>query len=154
LFESSSGLLTAAGGKYTTYRHMAEEITNVIAQRLGCHRPCKTREFPLDGTPCGLWERFVRRESGALARRHDLAAEAACHLVDRYGRRAAEVAAYLDDYPALAKPVVAGEPNLQVEFLYHREHEMAIEVRDFLLRRTRLGLFHPELLEKRPPGLK
>jgi glycerol-3-phosphate dehydrogenase len=154
LFESPSGLLSAAGGKYTTYRHMAEEITNTIAKRLGRHRPCQTRESPLDGAPRASWRWFARREPVALAGRHDLPEDAARHLVNRYGRRAAEVAAYLDDYPALAKPVVAGEPDLRVEFLYHREHEMAIEVRDFLLRRTRLGLFHPELLENRMPDLK
>ena len=61
-------------------------------------------------------------------------------------RRASEVAAYLERDPALAKPVVAGEPELRAEFAYQQEHEMALYPQDHLLRRTRLGLFRPEVL--------
>ena len=71
---------------------------------------------------------------------------AARHLINRYGRRAAEVAAYLARDPSLAEPLVAGEPDLRVEFVYQREEEMAIREADCLLRRTRLGLFRPDLL--------
>ena len=44
--------------------------------------------------------------------------------------------------PALARPIVEGEPDLLVELVYQREQEMAVRPEDFLLRRTRLGLFH------------
>src|SRR5439155_25699561 len=43
VFASPSGLLSAAGGKYTTYRRMAELITNRIARRLGRRRLSRTR---------------------------------------------------------------------------------------------------------------
>ena len=43
LFWSPSGLLTAAGGKYTTYRHMAEVITDAVAARLGRRRAAAPR---------------------------------------------------------------------------------------------------------------
>src|SRR5579875_2589610 len=43
LHPSPSGLLTAVGGKYTTYRRMAEIITNTVVRRLGLRRPCRTR---------------------------------------------------------------------------------------------------------------
>jgi glycerol-3-phosphate dehydrogenase len=43
---------------------------------------------------------------------------------------------------------VAGEPDLQVEFVYQRDREMALCPEDLLLRRTRLGLFHPALLRR------
>jgi glycerol-3-phosphate dehydrogenase len=148
LFDSPSGLLSVAGGKYTTYRRMAESITDVIARRLRCRQPSKTREFALDGTPRQPWPVFVHAEMKALEQTHQLSKEAARHLVQRYGRRAAAVAAYLHSYPALAEPVIAGEPDLKVEFVYQREHEMAVDLTDFLLRRTRLGLFRPELLQK------
>ena len=59
----------------------------------------------------------------------------------RYGRRAFDVAAYLTEEPGLAAPVVAGEPDLRVEFRYQRDHELAIYPDDHLFRRTRLGLF-------------
>jgi glycerol-3-phosphate dehydrogenase len=146
LFRSPSGLLTVAGGKFTTYRRMAEVITDAVAAHLGRRRAGRTRNFPLDGTPPGPWERFRETEATALGRRHGLSPASACHLLDRYGRRAADVAAYLASDPSLGQPVVAGEPDLRAELAYQRAEEMAIYPVDHLLRRTRLGLFRPELL--------
>jgi glycerol-3-phosphate dehydrogenase len=147
LIESPSGLLAAAGGKYTTYRSMAEVITDAVARRLGEPRPGHTRHYRLDGAPVGKWERFRERETATLAAKYGIPMEAADHLVRRYGRRAADVAAYLASAPELTQTVLPGEPDLRVEFAYQRDHEMAIRPADFLLRRTRLGLLHPELLK-------
>jgi glycerol-3-phosphate dehydrogenase len=146
LVEGPSGLLSVAGGKYTTYRHMAEVATDEIARRLGRRRGCRTRHLPLDGTPEGSWEEFVPAAVTLLKQEHNLSAEAARHLVFRYGRRAFDVAGYLRQAPELARPLVAGEPDLQVEILYQRDHEMAISAADHFVRRMRLGLFRPELL--------
>jgi glycerol-3-phosphate dehydrogenase len=150
LFESPSGLLSVGGGKYTTYRHVAEVVTDRVAARFGHRRRGRTRRFPLDGTPPLPWAEFERAAVKALDHRHGLGEEAARHLVRRYGRRAEEVAAYLVFDPELARPVVPGEPDLEVEFVYQREQEMAIYPADCLLRRTRLGLFRPELLQSLP----
>jgi glycerol-3-phosphate dehydrogenase len=152
LFPSQSGLLSVAGGKYTTFRHMAEVITDEVCRRLGRRRTCRTRDLALDGAPPGPWERFLAGETTILANRHGLSPDAARHLVKRYGRRAADVAAYLDRDPAGREPVVEGEPDLAVEFAYQRDQEMAIYPADHLLRRTRLGLFRPHLLPCRPSG--
>ena len=43
-------------------------------------------------------------------------------------------------------PVVAGEPEMLAELAYQRDEEMAVRPEDFLLRRTRLGLYHAALL--------
>jgi glycerol-3-phosphate dehydrogenase len=151
LFESPSGLLSVAGGKYTTYRHMAEVITDKIMRRFGRWRPARTRDFRLDSAPAVEWSEFSRVTSVSLQTKHGLDPEAARHLLQRYGRRAVEVAAYLARDIALAQPVVAGEPDLLVEFAYQREEEMARMPADYLLRRTRLGLFRPGLLQTPPP---
>jgi glycerol-3-phosphate dehydrogenase len=147
MFEGPSGLVSIAGGKYTTYRHMAEVVTDLLVRRLGLHRPCRTHDLRLDGAPSEAWQTFALRAVATLQRVHSLVDRAARHLVERYGRRALDVAAYLRDNPQLAKSVVAGEPELQVEFVYQRDREMALRPEDYLLRRTRLGLFHPELLQ-------
>jgi glycerol-3-phosphate dehydrogenase len=146
LFWTPSGLLTVAGGKYTTYRHMAEVVTDAVAEQLGRRRRCQTAKYRLDGTPHVPWEEFIRSEPRVLAGRTGLREEAARHLVGRYGRRAADVTTYLARDPALAEPVVPGEPELRAEFVYQREEEMAIKEEDCLLRRTRLGLYRPGLL--------
>jgi glycerol-3-phosphate dehydrogenase len=148
LFASPSGLLSAAGGKFTTYRAMAEVITDAVVDRLGRRRRCRTRRYALDGTPAERWAVFVKRETSNLGERHGMEKETARHLVERYGRRAAEVAAYLERGPALGKPLVPGEPELRAEFAYQQEHEMALFPEDHLLRRTHLGMFRPELFRR------
>jgi glycerol-3-phosphate dehydrogenase len=152
LHTSPSGLLTVAGGKYTTYRHMAEVITDTVVRRLGLARRCRTRSFRLDGAPRAPWQRFAPSEITSLTTRCHFDEQTARHLVERYGRRAVEVADYADRDPALGRRVVADEPDVLAEFAYQRDHEMAQTPADFLLRRTRLGLFHPDLLRD-PPAL-
>jgi glycerol-3-phosphate dehydrogenase len=149
---SSSGLLTVSGGKYTTYRAIAEAVTDQVVQRLGRRRRCQTRDFRLDGAPPGSWSQFVAATLPALRDRWQLAEPVAQHLLHRYGSRAADVASYLKQDPSLRQPIVPGEPDLLAELVYQGEHEMAIFPADFLLRRTRLGLFQPDLLNH-PPAL-
>jgi glycerol-3-phosphate dehydrogenase len=139
-----TGLLSVAGGKWTTYRRMAEQITDEVLRRLGRRRLCRTRSFPLAGTPDRPWPVYESAAVTALGRRFGLEEASARHLVRRYGTRWEEVARLLT--PARARPIVPGEPDLLVELPYQREHEMAVRREDHLLRRTRLGLFHPELL--------
>lgn len=148
VFEGPSGLISVAGGKYTTYRHMAQVITDTVVRRLGGRRRCLTESFRLDGAPGRPWAEFAPVAVAELRTQYGLEEKAAAHLVSRYGRRAADVAHQLTHDPQLARPVVAGEPDLFVEFAYHREQEMALRPEDYLLRRTRLGLFHPELLQR------
>jgi glycerol-3-phosphate dehydrogenase len=145
LFTSPSGLLSAGGGKYTTYRHMAEVITDAIAQRLGCRRRSRTRRCRVDGAPHSPWPRF-REYTISVMQERGLSHVSARHLVQRYGRRALDVVEYSHQDPDLAQPIHPDEPDLRAELAYQREHEMALFPADFLLRRTRLGLFHPELL--------
>jgi glycerol-3-phosphate dehydrogenase len=154
LHTSPSGLLTVAGGKYTTYRHMAEVIADTVVRRLGLSRRCRTRSFPLDGAPRQPWQQFRPSAIHALTSTCHLSEETAAHLVERYGRRAVEVADYLERDAALGRRVVAEEPDILAEFAYQRDHEMALTSADFLLRRTRLGLFHPELLHNPPVLLR
>jgi glycerol-3-phosphate dehydrogenase len=144
IIEGRSGLITVVGGKYTTYRAMAEKITDVVMRRLGRWRRCRTRDWLLDGTPRGPWQDFRRAAVARLSA--SLPEETARHLVNRYGRRADDVARYALADRALAAPVVAGELDIRAELSYQRDHEMAVRREDSLLRRTRLGLFHPELL--------
>jgi glycerol-3-phosphate dehydrogenase len=148
LFESPSGMLSIAGGKFTTYRRMAEAATDAVLKRLGMHRRCRTHDLPLDGKPTEPWSTFASRAIAALEQQ-GLDSDAAAHLVNRYGRRAPDVAAYLVHAPHLAQRVVSTEPDLQVEFAYQREHEMAMREEDCLLRRTRLGLFHADAAVRR-----
>ena len=145
-----SGLISVAGGKYTTYRCMAEAVTNAVEHRLGRRHLCRTRDCPLDGAPPLPWEDYLPQAAGKLEGQHGLSRSAARHLVRRYGTHAFAVAGYLGRFPELIEPVAAGEPDLQVEWFYQREHEMALHPTDHLLRRSRLGLYRPDVLRSPP----
>src|SRR5579871_5099837 len=121
LFSSPSGLLSVAGGKYTTYRHMAEVVTNAVARRLGRRRRCRTRHFRLHGAPDETWETFEPAAISALCAHDGLTESSARHLIRRYGRCALDVASYLEQDPALAELVVVGEHDLRAELLYQRD---------------------------------
>jgi glycerol-3-phosphate dehydrogenase len=149
-----SGLLSVAGGKYTTYRHMAEVVTDLACEWLGVRRRGRTRGFPLDGAPAMAWEKFRPQAAARLEKGYGLGEQEAEHLVDRYGRRAGDVAAYAGRDPALRARAAAGEPDLRAEFAWQREHEMAVAPADFLLRRTHLGLSRPALLADPPPAVR
>jgi glycerol-3-phosphate dehydrogenase len=43
--------VSVVGGKFTTYRLMAEEAVDLVCQKLGAHRPCHTAEEPLPARP-------------------------------------------------------------------------------------------------------
>jgi glycerol-3-phosphate dehydrogenase len=143
--ESPSGLISVAGGKYTTYRRMAEVITDAVARRLGRRGPCQTQTFPLDGAlPPGSESisQEIEELRQAFARLNE---EDASHLVWRYGGRARDVATYLDQDSKSHERIVPGAPDLRGELAYQRDHEMAIFPADFWLRRMRLGLIHDQL---------
>jgi glycerol-3-phosphate dehydrogenase len=50
IWETSDGVLHIAGGKYTTYRRMSEELVDALLQELrpGRSLPCRTAETPLN----------------------------------------------------------------------------------------------------------
>jgi glycerol-3-phosphate dehydrogenase len=153
IVESPTGLISVAGGKYTTYRRMAEVITDAIARRLGRRGPCQTQTFRLDGAVPQPATEALASEVENVRRNYSLLDEtAARHLVTRYGRRAGDAAAYACLDSKSAKRILPGEPDLVGELDYQREHEMAIYPADFWLRRTRLGLIHHGSLQMDCPS--
>lgn len=59
LFTDPSGLITITGGKWTTYRRMAEEAVTKAIEVAGLEaRPCVTRELSITGREQGLGARL------------------------------------------------------------------------------------------------
>src|SRR5262249_28189998 len=136
VFAGPSGLLSVAGGKYTTYRHMAQVVTDELARRLGRRGWCQTHRFLL-GAPAEPWPAFLQRHQAELGQQFGLQDAVAAHLVERYGRRVGEVTAYLRS-PQGRESVADGESELRGEWAYQQAREMALFPADHLLRRTRL----------------
>lgn len=114
---STSGLVSIAGGKWTTYRKMAEDCVDHAAPIGGLEeRPCPTRELRIHGCPTH------REEADDLA---------------DYGADAPFLRQLMADRPELARRLDAALPVRAVQVVWAVRHEMARTVDDVLARRTR-----------------
>lgn len=136
--DSLAGLLSIAGGKWTSYRRMAEKLVDqVVATRGFAAATCRTKELHLTGgegwQPTG-WQ--------PLAKDYLLDEQTARHLHANYGTRASAVAK-LAVGPLLA-PVVDGFLCIGAEVVYAARHELAERAIDVLARRMPLALLDTE----------
>jgi len=113
----NSGLITVCGGKWTTYRHMAEDCVNQAATlaRLP-ERPCVTEHLNIHGFHTAS-EKFGR--------------------LWMFGTDAPLVEQIEEGDPALAEPLDSQLPYSAAEVIWAVREEMARTVEDVLARRTR-----------------
>src|SRR5262249_2332620 len=112
-----SGLITIAGGKWTTYRHMAEDCVDHAATLAQLpEKPCVTRNLNVHG--------FHRQADnfGALS---------------VYGSDALLIQDLIRADPSLAAPLNPALPYCGAEVVWAARAEMARNVEDVLARRTR-----------------
>jgi glycerol-3-phosphate dehydrogenase len=115
------------GGKLTTARRLARKATSAVADKLGTtERLARPRALPARGPDRVSFLPSATQEN----------------LRDRYGHRAAAVAAYAAVDPELAKPISPLHPDIGAQVVYGVEHEGARTIGDVLLRRTPVGLTH------------
>lgn len=112
-----SGLVTICGGKWTTYRRMAEDCVDQVAT-LGQlpEKPCVTRHLHIHGFH-GAAKGF-----GSLA---------------VYGTDAYEIRKLIETDARLSDPLHEALPYVKAEVIWAVRHEMARTVEDVLARRTR-----------------
>lgn len=140
VIESASGLISIAGGKYTTYRLMARDAVDAAVSDLGPSVPgSRTDEIPLVGAEGFdlLWK--VRASLGIPD---------AERLLRRYGSEVGDIETMIDSDSALAEPLVDDAAYLRAEIAYAATHEGALHLDDVLTRRTRISI------EARDRGLR
>ena len=132
---SPSGLLTIAGGKWTTYRKMAEDAVDhaIKTFALAPQKDCHTDHLPLVGA-----EGFADKGDQALAREFGLEADVAAHLHASYGGEARKVAELAGD--GLGARLHPDHPVIEAEVAYVTRCEQAERAADVLVRRTTLAL--------------
>jgi glycerol-3-phosphate dehydrogenase len=131
---SDGGLLTIAGGKWTTYRKMALDAVDQAIELGGLEAGAsRTEERTLVGGAG-----YAPVLAGELQERFGLDHDVASHLAGAYGDRAHEVAE-LAESDELGARLAEGHPYLEAEVRYGARHEMARTSTDVLARRTRLG---------------
>jgi len=135
--EGLKGMVTAIGGKWTTSRHLAEQVVDLVAGKLGTEEaPCRSAETPTYGGNVG---RFAEFRKEMLAKHEDLPSELVEHLAKNYGSRMADVAALGKENPDWLKPLSERFSDVPAQIVYALREEMALTVEDVLFRRTGLG---------------
>src|SRR3984957_18547992 len=130
------GLVSIAGGKFTTYRLMAKDVIDAAVEHFPRPvPPSVTSELPLigaDGLPA------VRASAQRLADDYGVLVASVEHLVARYGATAVEVLELIRADKTLGLTLADGAPYLRAEIAYAVNHEGALHVTDVLARRVRL----------------
>jgi glycerol-3-phosphate dehydrogenase len=130
------GLVSIAGGKFTTYRLMAKDVIDAAVEHFPRPvPPSVTGELPLigaDGLPA------VRASAQRLAEDYGVPVASVEHLVARYGSTAVEVLELIRADKSLGLALAGGAPYLRAEIAYAVTHEGALHVTDVLARRVRL----------------
>jgi glycerol-3-phosphate dehydrogenase len=112
-----SGLVTICGGKWTTYRHMAEDCVDQSATLAQLpEKPCVTHHLRIHGF------HKAAKQFGALA---------------VYGSDADEIRKLIEADARLGEPLHPALPYIKAEVVWAARHEMARTVEDVLARRTR-----------------
>jgi glycerol-3-phosphate dehydrogenase len=139
---ADSGLISVAGGKYTTYRVMAEDAIDVAASRLADPvLESRTDRLPLLGAD-GYAELCERRDE--LAADSGIDASHIGRLLERYGALAPQLLERVRAEPELGRPLDGAESYLRVEALYAATDEGALHLDDVLTRRTRISIETPD----------
>ncbi len=132
------GLVLVAGGKYTTYRVMAEDAVDAAAHSIGGGVPPSiTDRVPLLGAE-GYETR--RNQVGALAERAGVHRARIEHLLGRYGDLVDQVLDLVEADRELGDPLPGAEDYLRAEVVYAVTHEGARHLDDVLTRRTRISI--------------
>ncbi|EXJ85497.1 glycerol-3-phosphate dehydrogenase [Capronia coronata CBS 617.96] len=163
---SESGLLTCAGGKWTTYRQMAEDAVDEAIKHFHLQtQPIVTPTrisgtemiddaAPLDGTCQTHQVRLVGAHGYSktlfinLIQHFGIETEVAKHLAEAYGDRAWTVAALSSPtdqrFPVRGKRISPLYPYIDGEVRYAVRHEFAQRAVDVIARRTRLAFLNAQ----------
>ena len=133
----ADGFVSVAGGKYTTYRVMAEDVINAGVKELKKNvSESITDKLPLVGAD---GYSALQKQIPLLAADAGLSEETIRHLLDRYGSLISEVLALIESEPSLGEFLSPELPYLKAEIHYAVSHEGARSVEDVLSRRTRIS---------------
>lgn len=127
-----SGLIHVTGGKWTTYRSMAEHAVDKAAQSAGLNwTDCKTKDLRIHG-----W--VHKNEEGHLS---------------VYGADAAAIKRLAAEDRALAEKIHPRYPYTRAEVKWMIVNEMAVSVEDILARRIRLLFLDAGAAIEASPGV-
>ncbi|WPK26369.1 hypothetical protein PUMCH_003722 [Australozyma saopauloensis] len=159
--QSETGLVTISGGKWTTYREMAQETVDTVVKNFKFDHPigpCKTNELILVGG-----DDYSKNYSARLIHEYKIPLKLAKHLSHNYGSRSSIILELYQESDQNKLPVTLAtdstfepsedeaskgnklsyqsfdQPFTIAELKYSMKYEYARTPLDFLARRTRLA---------------
>jgi glycerol-3-phosphate dehydrogenase len=133
--DTQSGLISIMGGKWTTYRAMAQDAINAVQKYLGVQvSKCLTLNHQLIGSAgfsADYWQTLQK-----LCALPEITAK---QLAGRYGTSAPDVMELIKEDHLPVGLLPADTMLLRAETLFAIRNEMAISVEDVLLRRLGIG---------------
>ncbi len=128
--ETPSGLFFVTGGKYTTYRAVAEDFVNRLISGPGIE---------------SLFGSGTLETAEVLASKFSVSTETAAYLLEKYGSRAVDILGLVKKDSSLGKQITQGHPAIFAQIPYSVDVEMAQTVEDVLARRLTLAYSPLEL---------
>ena len=127
-----SGLITVCGGKWTTYRHMAEDCVDQAATLAQLpEKPCATHHLRIHGSQHRLNHDANKDDANKKSDANEFTS------LSVYGSDAAEIRKLIDTDAKLGEQLHKSLPYLKAEVLWAVRQEMARTIEDVLARRTR-----------------
>lgn len=142
--DSPAGLLTIAGGKWTTYRKMALDTVEHAMKTFDLAPPrphCQTERLPVIGS--ANYQEHGGRE---LAEKYGLETDITEYLNRTYGDQADKVAELAVE--GYAARLVDNHPVIEAEVIFATRFELAERAIDLLARRTPLALLDTAASQK------
>ena len=121
--DTKDGVIHVTGGKWTTYRQMAEDAVDALSPYVKDLKRVRTKSLRLHGV--SDWRPATNLET---------------HLYRRFGSETSILLEMIEHESSLAEHPIANQPYLAAEFVYAVRHEMATSLVDLLTRRTRAHL--------------
>jgi len=124
---SNSGLVSIIGGKWTTYRKMAEETIDYVIDKFELDtKKCQTKKLKLVGSE--NLDKNLKIETASV--------DVTTHLINMYGDRALDVYNSSSNVERIHKDY----SYINAEVIYAIKEEFVKKPLDFLVRRTSLAL--------------
>ncbi|MFF8943942.1 MULTISPECIES: FAD-dependent oxidoreductase [unclassified Streptomyces] len=144
--EGRGGMLSVAGGKWTTFRHIGRTVMQKLESLPG--RPLGEdfepisslpKKLPLPGiaNPRAVAHRLLVDRPAPGPR---MAPDTARHLATHYGSLAFDIARLANENPELGERVHPDAPEIWAQVVWARDHEWAETQDDVLRRRTTLTI--------------
>lgn len=121
--DTHDGVVHITGGKWTTYRQMAEDTVDALGPYVTNLKAVRTKNLRLHGV--GPWRPSTDRE---------------VHLYERFGDDARTILDMITADGTLGERPIDAQPYLAAEFVYSARFEMATSLIDLVTRRTRSHL--------------